>query len=306
MDDLACLEKLSEEIIVDHLNRRYDTNQIYTYMGDILIAVNPFKEIGVYGEKESRLHRGMGKSENPPHIYAMADNSYHTMLHQRQQQCIVISGESGAGKTESANFLLKQLCRSRQGGWVERGSEAPNRNLEDKILQVNPIMEAFGNAKTGINDNSSRFGKYLELTYTRLGKVTGAKISVYLLEQSRVVHQAKGEQNSTSFYHLYDGFDAERTNCCNTVWTRTSEISTDTWPAQRGTRSEVNRNNTTKSWRPQVPGSPDELDSVYRILAAIINLGDVEFYQTIDKDNMEQAAVKNVEQIKIEKKISHS
>ncbi|MCL4133536.1 UNVERIFIED_CONTAM: hypothetical protein GTU68_031693 [Idotea baltica] len=122
----------------------------------------------------------MVKSESTPHVFAMADSAYHTMLHQKTPQCIVISGESGAGKTESANLLLMQL--------VTLGM-APNRNLEDKILQVNPIMEAFGNAKTGINDNSSRFGKYLDLSFTKLGRVTGAKVSVYLLEQSRVVYQ---------------------------------------------------------------------------------------------------------------------
>ncbi|XP_063589666.1 myosin-IIIb-like [Penaeus indicus] len=293
MDDLASLEKLSEEIIVDHLNRRYDTNQIYTYMGDILIAVNPFKEIGVYGEKESRMHRGMGKSENPPHIYAMADNSYHTMLHQKQQQCIVISGESGAGKTESANFLLKQL--------VTLG-KAPNRNLEDKILLVNPIMEAFGNAKTGINDNSSRFGKYLELTYTRLGKVTGAKISVYLLEQSRVVHQAKGEQNFHIFYYLYDGLDAENKlmqySLDKSKRDKHRYLAGAAWSKEKSEAAVQQFNKVVEGFT-SLGFRDDELDSVYRILAAIINLGDVEFYQTIDKDNMEQAAVKNVEQIKI-------
>lgn len=293
MDDLACLEKLTEEVIVEHLCRRYQTDQIYTYMGDILIAVNPFKEIGVYGDKESRLHRGMVKSENPPHIFAMADNAYHCMLHQKQQQCIVISGESGAGKTESANFLLKQL--------VTLG-KAPNRNLEDKILQVNPIMESFGNAKTGINDNSSRFGKYLELTYTRLGKITGAKISVYLLEQSRVVHQAEEEQNFHIFYYLHDGLEAEDKllQYCLDKSKRDKHryLAGANWSK---TRSEAN----VQMFNKVVDGfkslgfRDDELDSVYRILASIINLGDVDFYQTIDKDNMEQAAVKNVEQIKV-------
>ncbi|XP_050729022.1 myosin-IIIb-like isoform X4 [Eriocheir sinensis] len=293
MDDLACLERLTEEVIVDHLERRYQTDQIYTYMGDILIAVNPFKELGVYGDQESRRHRGMVKSENPPHIYAMADNAYHTMLHQKQQQCIVISGESGAGKTESANFLLKQL--------VTLG-KAPNRNLEDKILQVNPIMEAFGNAKTGINDNSSRFGKYLDLTYTRLGKVTGAKISVYLLEQSRVVRQAKGEQNFHIFYYLHDGLEAEDKllQYCLDKNKRDKHryLSGSNWSKSKSQANVEQFNKVVEGFK-SLGFRDDELDSVYRILAAVINLGDVDFYQTIDKDNMEQAAVKNVEQIKV-------
>ena len=125
------------------------------------------------------LYRNKAKSDNPPHIFAIADTAYNAMLHHRQSQCVVISGESGAGKTESANFLLKHL--------VFLG-KAPNRNLEDKVLKINQIMEAFGNAKTGINDNSSRFGKYLDIIFTKTGKVTGAKLYVYLLEKSRVVY----------------------------------------------------------------------------------------------------------------------
>ncbi|XP_064105759.1 myosin-IIIb-like isoform X3 [Macrobrachium nipponense] len=293
MDDLACLEKLSEEVIVDHLFRRYKTGQIYTYMGDILIAVNPFKELGVYGDKESHLYRGMVKSENPPHIFAMADNSYHNMLHHKMPQCIVISGESGAGKTESANFLLKHL--------VTLG-KAPNRNLEDKILQVNPIMEAFGNAKTGINDNSSRFGKYLELTYTRQGKITGAKISVYLLEQSRVVHHQQGEQSFHIFYYLHDGLEDENKlmQYCLDKNKRDKHryLSGTNW-SKTGSEYNVQQFQKVVEGLKSIGFKDDELDSVYRILAAVINLGDVDFYQTIDKDNMEQAAVKNVEQIKI-------
>lgn len=182
MDDLAALETLSEETIVEQLQKRYEANQIYTYIGDILVSVNPFTNLGLYTSQHQRCYVAQARSDNPPHIFAVADAAHQALVHQKQNQAIVISGESGAGKTESANLLLKQL--------VFLG-KAPNRSLEDRILQVNPIMEAFGNARTGINSNSSRFGKYLELTMTRSGKVTGARISVYLLEQARVVQQAK-------------------------------------------------------------------------------------------------------------------
>lgn len=146
------------------------------------LSPNPDLESLISLEQHSILYRNRNKRNNPPHIFAVADAAYHSMLHHRLNQCVVISGESGAGKTESANFLLKQL--------VSLG-RAPNRNLEEKILHVDPIIEAFGNSKTGINDNSSRFGKYLDVTFTRTGKITGAKLSVYLLEQSRVAWQAK-------------------------------------------------------------------------------------------------------------------
>lgn len=208
VDDLAALDLLSEDAIVEQLQKRYEHAQIYTYIGDILVAVNPFANLGLYTGnvshrlvavvirmvflkkqkclfyllKEQRRYKGQARSDNPPHIFAVADAAYQALLHQRQNQAIVISGESGAGKTESANLLLKQLVYL---------SKAPNRNLEERILQINPIMEAFGNATTGINANSSRFGKYLDLTMTKGGKVTGARIAVYLLEQSRVVAQAE-------------------------------------------------------------------------------------------------------------------
>ena len=109
VEDLATLENLNEGIIVDQLNKRFNLGQIYTYIGDILIAVNPFKSLDLYGEQHSIMYRNRSKSENPPHIYAVADSAYHALMHQKQSQCVVISGESGAGKTESANLLLKQL-----------------------------------------------------------------------------------------------------------------------------------------------------------------------------------------------------
>ncbi|KAH7962843.1 hypothetical protein HPB52_018225 [Rhipicephalus sanguineus] len=196
--ELICnlLSVFLQEIIVDQLYQRFMRGQIYSYIGDILLAMNPFQKLPIYSEEVSLRYRNRAKLDNPPHIFAVADAAYHSMLHQKRNQCIVISGESGAGKTESANLLLRQL--------VALG-KATNRNLEDKILQVNPIMEAFGNAKTGINDNSSRFGKFLDLTFTEQGKITGGKLSVYLLEQSRVVWQAPQERNFHIFYYLYDG-----------------------------------------------------------------------------------------------------
>ena len=136
------------------------------------------------------MYRNRAKSENAPHIYALADTAYHAMLHQRKNQCVVISGESGAGKTESANLLLKHLVLM---------GRSSNRNLEEKILEINHIMESFGNAKTGFNDNSSRFGKYLDITFTKTGKITAAKLYVYLLERSRVVWQQRYVSTIFSF-----------------------------------------------------------------------------------------------------------
>ncbi|XP_032682960.1 myosin-IIIb-like isoform X2 [Odontomachus brunneus] len=276
MDDLAALDMLSEEAIVEQLQHRYEQAQIYTYIGDILVAVNPFTNLGLYTGIEQKRYKGQARSDNPPHIFAVADAAYQALLHQRQNQAIVISGESGAGKTESANLLLKQLVYL---------SKAPNRNLEERILQINPIMEAFGNATTGINANSSRFGKYLDLTMTKAGKVTGARISVYLLEQSRVVAQAEGERNFHIFYYMYDGLEADN---------RLSEFFLDS-SLRRYHRYLTHHSHTSQTHIDKfqqlkvgfkVLGFQDsEVDTVYRVLAAILHLGDIEFAEVATEDN---------------------
>ncbi|XP_076234683.1 myosin-IIIb isoform X2 [Calliopsis andreniformis] len=276
MDDLAALDMLSEDGIVEQLEHRYEQGQIYTYIGDILVAVNPFTNLGLYTGLEQKRYKGQARSDNPPHIFAVADAAYQALLHQRQNQAIVISGESGAGKTESANLLLKQLVYL---------SKAPNRNLEERILQINPIMEAFGNATTGINANSSRFGKYLDLTMTKGGKVTGARISVYLLEQSRVVAQAEGERNFHVFYYMYDGLEADN---------RLSEFYLD-GNLRKHHRYLTDHSETSQTYIDKFQqlktgfkllGFQDsEVDTVYRILAAVLHLGDIEFGEVASEDN---------------------
>uniref|UniRef100_A0A671YRB7 Myosin IIIB n=1 Tax=Sparus aurata TaxID=8175 RepID=A0A671YRB7_SPAAU len=184
------------ETIISHLQKRYDELQVYTYVGDILIALNPFQNLSIYSPQFSKLYHGMKRADNPPHIFATADAAYRGMVTFCKDQCIIISGESGAGKTESAHLIVQHLTFL---------GKANNRTLREKILQVNPLVEAFGNACTAINDNSSRFGKYLEMKFTPTGAVIGAKISEYLLEKSRVIKQATGEKNFHIFYYIYAG-----------------------------------------------------------------------------------------------------
>uniref|UniRef100_A0A452H4S7 Uncharacterized protein n=1 Tax=Gopherus agassizii TaxID=38772 RepID=A0A452H4S7_9SAUR len=195
-DDLVNLEVLDEDTIIHQLQKRYVDLQIYTYVGDILIALNPFQNLSIYSPQFSKLYHGVKRSSNPPHIFASADAAYQGMVTFSKDQCIIISGESGAGKTESAHLIVQHLTFL---------GKANNRALREKILQVNPLVEAFGNACTAINDNSSRFGKYLEMMFTPTGAVMGAKISEYLLEKSRVIKQAVGEKNFHIFYYIYAG-----------------------------------------------------------------------------------------------------
>ncbi|KAK6179101.1 hypothetical protein SNE40_011534 [Patella caerulea] len=204
-EDLATLAKLDDQILLEEIHERYKRDIIYTYVGDILIAVNPFRDLGIYGKKESEMYKMAKKSANPPHIYAVADMAFQSMIGHGglmpADQCILISGESGAGKTESTKLIIKQLIELCNG----------TSQLEQQILQVNPLLEAFGNALTQMNDNSSRFGKYIQLRFQD-GKVKGAKISEYLLEKSRVVGQHEEDENFHIFYYLFAGQSLEKSN----------------------------------------------------------------------------------------------
>ncbi|XP_018320013.1 unconventional myosin-IXa isoform X2 [Agrilus planipennis] len=197
--DLCQLPDLNEQTLLDNLRARFNAGHIYTYVGSILIAINPFKFYPIYNPKYVKLYQNQRLGPNlPPHIFAVADSAYHCMLKDRKNQCIVISGESGSGKTESTNFLLHHLTALSQKG--SHGS-----GVEQTILSAGPVLEAFGNAKTAHNNNSSRFGKFIQVNYKENGMVHGAVVQKYLLEKSRICSQGKNERNYHVFYYLLQG-----------------------------------------------------------------------------------------------------
>ncbi|XP_044762395.1 unconventional myosin-IXa-like isoform X4 [Coccinella septempunctata] len=197
--DLCQLPDLNEQTLLDNLRARFVAGHIYTYVGSILIALNPFKFYPIYNPKYVKLYQNRRLGPNlPPHIFAVADTAYHCMLKDRKNQCIVISGESGSGKTESTNFLLHHLTALSQKG--SHGS-----GVEQTILSAGPVLEAFGNAKTAHNNNSSRFGKFIQVNYKENGMVHGAVVQKYLLEKSRICSQGRNERNYHVFYYLLEG-----------------------------------------------------------------------------------------------------
>ncbi|EFX77076.1 hypothetical protein DAPPUDRAFT_305891 [Daphnia pulex] len=297
LDDLASLENFSIDSIVDQLEQRYSNSVIYTYIGDILVAVNPFTELSIYSDREVFMYRNRARSDNPPHVFAMADAAYHAMLHQRRSQCIVISGESGAGKTVTANYLLKQL--------VALG-KAPNRDLEDKILMMNPIMEAFGNARTGINDNSSRFGKYLDVTFTSAGMVSGARLSVYLLEHSRVVQQAANEKNFHIFYYLCDGLAADNKLADYFLDSGRRTHRYVTLPPLTSLERQIyaEKFQSVRKGFDQLGFASDELDAIYSVMAAVIHIGDLDLVPAgPGTDNTDRCKIANLPQANIVAKL---
>uniref|UniRef100_A0A8C4TEG1 Osteoclast-stimulating factor 1 n=1 Tax=Erpetoichthys calabaricus TaxID=27687 RepID=A0A8C4TEG1_ERPCA len=203
VDDMVLLSKITEDSIVENLKKRYMDDYIFTYIGPVLISVNPFKQMPYFSEKEVEMYQGAAPYENPPHIYALADHMYRNMVIDRENQCVIISGESGAGKTVAAKYIMGYISRISGGG-------PKVQHVKDIILQSNPLLEAFGNAKTVRNNNSSRFGKYFEIQFSPGGEPDGGKISNFLLEKSRVVMRNPGERSFHIFYQLIEGANAEQ------------------------------------------------------------------------------------------------
>uniref|UniRef100_A0A4W6F4U1 Myosin IXA n=1 Tax=Lates calcarifer TaxID=8187 RepID=A0A4W6F4U1_LATCA len=195
--DLCRLPELNERSLLDNLRSRFRQEKIYTYVGSILIVINPFKFLPIYNPKYVKMYDNHTLGDLEPHIYAVADVAYHTMLQRERNQCIVISGESGSGKTQSTNFLIHHLTALSQKGFAS--------GVEQIILGAGPVLEAFGNAKTAHNNNSSRFGKFIQVNYQESGTVRGAYVEKYLLEKSRLVYQEHNERNYHVFYYLLAG-----------------------------------------------------------------------------------------------------
>lgn len=201
VDDNCALMHLNEATLLNNVRLRYKRDCIYTYVANILIAVNPYKDVRqLYSTRTMEQYRGKSLGVLPPHVFAIADKAFRDMKVLRQSQSIVVSGESGAGKTESTKYILRYLCQS-------RSSSAGT--IEAKILEANPILEAFGNAKTTRNNNSSRFGKFIEVHYDTAMNVVGGYISHYLLERSRIVGQSRSERNYHIFYQLCAGVTSQ-------------------------------------------------------------------------------------------------
>uniref|UniRef100_A0A8K9XR22 Myosin IXA n=1 Tax=Oncorhynchus mykiss TaxID=8022 RepID=A0A8K9XR22_ONCMY len=199
--DLCALPELTEHALLESLRSRFRQEKIYTYVGSILIVINPFQFLPIYNPKYVKMYDNHALGDLEPHIYAVADVAYHAMLQRRRNQCIVISGESGSGKTQSTNFLIHHLTALSQKGFAS--------GVEQIILGAGPVLEAFGNAKTAHNDNSSRFGKFIQVNYQESGTVRGAYVEKYLLEKSRLVYQEHNERNYHVFYYLLAGATEE-------------------------------------------------------------------------------------------------
>ncbi|KAK2828478.1 hypothetical protein Q5P01_019512 [Channa striata] len=272
VQDFVLLENYnSEAAFIENLRRRFKENLIYTYIGSVLVSVNPYKDLEIYSKQQMERYRGVSFYEISPHIYALSDNTYRAMRTERKDQCILISGESGAGKTEASKKILLYYA-------VTCPTNDYMAALGDRLLQSNPVLEAFGNAKTLRNDNSSRFGKYMDVQFDFRGAPVGGHILNYLLEKSRVVHQNHGERNFHIFYQLLDGGDDELLS--------TLDLERNPHYYQylvKGNCPRVSSINDKNNWKvvlkalPVIGFTEDEVQKLLNIIASILHLGNVQF-----------------------------
>uniref|UniRef100_A0A8C8ADR3 Myosin VIIB n=1 Tax=Otus sunia TaxID=257818 RepID=A0A8C8ADR3_9STRI len=276
VEDMISLGDLHEAGMVHNLLIRHQEQKIYTYTGSILVAVNPYQLLPLYTVDQIRLYCNKRIGELPPHVFAIADNCYFNMKRNKRDQCCVISGESGAGKTESTKLILQFLAAvSGQHSWIEQ-----------QILEANPILEAFGNAKTIRNDNSSRFGKYIDIHFNQNGVIEGARIEQFLLEKSRVCRQAPEERNYHIFYCMLMGMNTEQKKMLNL-----GTASEYTYLTMGNCMSCDGRNDAKdyahiRSAMKILMFSDSENWDISKLLAAILHLGNVEFEAAV-YDNLD-------------------
>ncbi|XP_034026122.1 unconventional myosin-Ih isoform X2 [Thalassophryne amazonica] len=271
IQDFVLLDETTETAFLGNLKKRFSKDLIYTYIGTLLVSVNPYKELDIYNSKQMDLYMGVNFFELPPHIYALADNTYHTMLSEFNNHFILISGESGAGKTEASKKILQYYA-------VSCPSTTLLNTVRDKMLKSNPVLEAFGNAKTLKNDNSSRFGKYMDIQFDSQGDAVGGHILNYLLEKSRVVHQNHGERNFHIFYQLVDG--GEDNLLKRLGLERDCQHYNYLTQGECATVPSINDKNdwkTVKNALQIIDIDESNINNLFEIVASVLHLGNIQF-----------------------------
>ncbi|CAO4363549.1 unnamed protein product [Caenorhabditis nigoni] len=211
-EDMSNLTFLNDASVLHNLRSRYAAMLIYTYSGLFCVVINPYKRLPIYTDSVARMFMGKRKTEMPPHLFAVSDEAYRNMLQDHENQSMLITGESGAGKTENTKKVIAYFASvgaSQQEGGADADPSKKKVTLEDQIVQTNPVLEAFGNAKTVRNNNSSRFGKFIRIHFSKHGRLASCDIEHYLLEKSRVIRQAPGERCYHIFYQIYSDFRPE-------------------------------------------------------------------------------------------------
>lgn len=280
VSDMTLLTTIDENNINENLQNRWKAGEIYTYIGGVLISVNPFKDLGIYTDETLQKYKGKNRLEVPPHVFSIAETAYYNMNAYHENQCVIISGESGAGKTEAAKRIMQYIAA------VSGGEDSSIQEIKEMVLATNPLLESFGCAKTLRNNNSSRHGKYLEIMFNTHGEPIGAQITNYLLEKGRVVGQLENERNFHIFYQFTKAASDEqreqfglqepgaytytsRSKCLDVQDINDSNDYADTLNAMR-----------------IIGLSDQEQNEIFRMLAIILWLGNVDFQEMDDGNSV--------------------
>ncbi|GAM27692.1 hypothetical protein SAMD00019534_108680 [Acytostelium subglobosum LB1] len=287
VDDLVMLPSVSEAALNDNVQKRYKEGIIYTSIGPVLISCNPYKQLGIYGKEYIDLYKGKHEFEIPPHIYSVADKAYRALQSEHENQCIIISGESGAGKTEASKYIMQYIASI-------TGSSRDVERVKNLILESNPLLEAFGNAKTLRNNNSSRFGKYMEIQFNYVGDPEGGKITNYLLEKSRVVLQTVGERNFHVFYQLLTGATPEEREQLSLLQPDKYEYLNKSRCYTADGIDDAAALKATRHAMEVVGITADEQKQIFKLLSSVLLLGNV----TFNSNKQQKAEVADKAQLK--------
>eukprot|EP00939_MAST-03C_sp_MAST-3C-sp1_P000332 g332.t1 len=298
-DDMVLLPKLGDGTITKNLEMRHAKDLIYTYIGNVLISVNPFKWItGLFDDIQIKKYRGENRIDVPPHIFAVAEDAYRTMCEEEEKQCVIISGESGAGKTEAAKQIMAYVAKVSGGKGDSRVEK-----VKDVILSSNPVLEAFGNAMTLRNNNSSRFGKYLEILFDVFGRPVGGRVTTYLLEKSRVVKPGPKERSFHIFYQLLGSGNQKllddlslRSDPSNYGFLKTSGCYVI--DNEGGRVSDHNEWSEMKLAMGHIGIKNAEQREIFRVLAAVLHIGNIKF-KPVRIDNADGTEIRDRRAVKL-------
>ncbi|XP_075381547.1 unconventional myosin-Ia isoform X1 [Mycteria americana] len=282
--DLVLLDPLTEESLLHTLQERFRRSDIYTYIGNVVISVNPYQSLPIYTPEKVQEYHNCNFFAVNPHIYAIADDAYRSLRDRDRDQCILITGESGAGKTEASKLVMSYVAAV-----CSKGEEVDK--VKEQLLQSNPVLEAFGNAKTVRNDNSSRFGKYMDVEFDFKGEPLGGVISNYLLEKSRIVRHVKGERNFHIFYQLLAGGSAQllqqlklRQDCRHYSYLNRESSGLP------GVDDAANFRTMQDAMR-VIGFSPAEVTALLEVTAVVLKLGNVQLSSSYQASGMEACSI---------------
>ncbi|CDQ61843.1 unnamed protein product [Oncorhynchus mykiss] len=270
--DFVLLDNVSLEEFMANLKLRFEKGRIYTYIGEVVVSVNPYRAMNIYGRDTIEQYKGRELYERPPHLFAIADAAYKAMKRRNKDTCIVISGESGAGKTEASKYIMQYIAAI-----TNPGQRAEVERVKNMLLKSNCVLEAFGNAKTNRNDNSSRFGKYMDINFDFKGDPIGGHINNYLLEKSRVIFQQEGERSFHSFYQMVKGGPESLLRSLHVSKDPTAFNYIKVGGHIKSSIDDGGDFKAVADAMKVIGFTADELQTVYKVLATILHLGNLTF-----------------------------